>query len=154
MHLRAFTPMDLPAVVGLFHDTIHQVNRADYSDAQVEAWAPAVPNLDRWQEKLASEHVVVAEIDGEIVGFSSWTEDGYLDFLYVHHAHQRKGIATALYGAAEKLLKAKGLARIHTQSSTTAQPFFLQQGFKVAKSQSVVIRGVPLPNAVMEKSLD
>ena len=153
MNLRPYQPEDLLAVVRLFHETVHQVNQADYTEEQLEAWAPATPDLRRWQDKLGAEEAVVAEFEGEIVGFCSWDETGTLDFLYVHHAHQRKGIATALYQAAERSLKARSLARIQTQSSTTAQPFFAHQGFHVVKEQTVMRNGVALPNAVTEKSM-
>ncbi|MBI2517897.1 MAG: GNAT family N-acetyltransferase [Opitutae bacterium] len=151
--LRPYRPEDAPALAQLFRETIHTVNRRDYTPAQVEAWAPAQIDLARWQAKLASEEVVVAEVGGELAGFCSWTADGYLNFIFVHHAQQRKGIAAALYTAAEQALRAQGLARIHTQASVTAQPFFARQGFTVVKHQLVHVRGVDLPNAVMEKSL-
>jgi len=152
--LRPYRVADLPAIARLFHDTVHQVNLGDYTPAQVEAWAPSDPDLDRWRQKLAGEEAVVAELAGEVVGFCSWDAEGCLDFLYVHHAHQRKGIAAMLYGAAESALRTRALARVHAQVSLTAQPFFERQGFTVVKRQVVNVRGVDLPNAVMEKPLD
>ena len=153
MILRPYHPDDLPALVRLFHDTIHAVAPGCYSRAQVAAWAPAEPDLDRWRQKLQEEEVLVAELDDAIIGFCSWDSSGYLDFLYVHHRHQRKGVAAMLYAAAEAALRMKGLPRIHTQASLTAQPFFLRQGFHVVKHQTVHVREVDLPNAVMEKLL-
>jgi len=153
MKLRPYHPDDLPALAQLYHDTIHAVGRRDYSQAQVDAWAPLQADLARWRDKLTKEEVILAELSGVIVGFCSWDDAGYLDFLYVHHLHQRKGIAAALYAAAEQALCAKGLKRIHTQASVTAQPFFLRQGYRVVKHQLVNVRGVDLPNAVMEKAL-
>lgn len=154
IHVRTYRPDDLPALQRLYYETIHKVSSADYTQEQVDAWAPAQPDTARWQEKLSHQEVVVAELGGELVGFCSWDHSGYLDFLYVHHAHQRKGVATALYAAAESALKSKSQGRIHTQASTTAQPFFTQQGFRLVKQQTVSIRGVKLPNAIMEKPLE
>ncbi len=153
MNLRAYQPDDLPHLARLFRDTIRTVNLGDYTPAQVAAWAPDTPDLERWRTKLAGEETVVAELAGEIVGFCSWEDSGYLDFLYVHQARQRQGVATGLYAAAESALRAKGLARVHTQASVTAQPFFLRQGFRLLRHQTVQVRGVGLPNAVMEKAL-
>jgi GNAT superfamily N-acetyltransferase len=153
MKLRPYHPDDLPVLVRLFHDTIHKVALGSYSQTQVEAWAPAEPDLDRWRQKLHGEEVLVADLGDEIVGFCSWDSSGYLDFLYVHHAHQRQGVAAALYAVAEAELKRKGQSRIHTQASLTAQPFFLKHGFRLVKHQTVQVRGVNLPNAVMEKLL-
>ncbi len=154
MKLRRFRPDDLPCLARLFYATVHAVARGDYSQVQVEAWAPAKPDLGRWRRKLAGEEVIVAELAGQIVGFCSWDSAGYLDLLYVHHAYQRQGIATALYVAAERALRAKGLTRILTQASLTAQPFFIRQGFRLVRHQEVPVRGVKLPNAVMAKTLE
>ncbi len=148
---RPYRAADLPAIAVLFRETIHTVNRRDYTPAQVEAWAPQQTDLARWQQKLASEEVVLAESAGEVIGFCAWTLDGYVDFLYVHHVHQRKGIAQKLYDACERRLRELGCTRLHTQASVTAQPFFLRQGYTVVRHQTVNVRGVDLPNAVMEK---
>ncbi len=153
MKLRPYHPDDLPALVRLFHDTVHNVALGSYSQTQIDAWAPAEPDLDRWRQKLQSEEVLVAELGDKIIGFCSWDDSGYFDFLYVHHAHQRQGVAATLYAAAEAALRMKGLPRIHTEASLTAQPFFLRQGFHLVKHQTVRVRGVDLPNAVMEKLL-
>jgi putative acetyltransferase len=151
--LRSYRNEDLPALVALFHDSVHRVTAVDYTPEQLSAWAPAEPDMESWQLKLAAEEVVVAEFAGELVGFCSWDATGYLDFLYVDPARQRQGIATALCARAEKALPAKNVSRIHTQSSLTAEPFFLRQGFRLVKHQTVHVRGVALTNAVMEKPL-
>jgi putative acetyltransferase len=151
--LRPFRPEDLSSLVQLFHDSVHRVAAADYTPEQLNAWAPAEADVERWRERFAGQEVVVAEIAGDLAGFCSWDAAGYLDFLYVHCAHQRKGIASVLYSVAEKSLRGKGLGRIHTQASLTAQPFFTRQGFRIVRPQVVQVRGSALPNAVMEKLL-
>ena len=154
MKLRAYEPKDLPQLVRLFHDTIHTVNLGDYTQQQVNAWAPEQIDLDRWSQKLAAEEVVVAEWNNMIVGFCAWDNAGYLDFLFVHHAFQRKGIASALYVAAEEALRSKKIQRVYTHASITAQVFFLRQNFRIVREQMVQVRGVDLANAVMEKLLE
>ena len=109
--------------------------------------------MERWKLKFESAEVVVAEVAAVIVGFCSWEASGYLDFLCVHHAHQRQGIAQSLYNTCERRMREIGLQRIYTQASVTAQPFFIRQGFTLVKHQLVHVRGVDLPNAVMEKFL-
>lgn len=153
MKLRTYEIGDLPHVVRLFHDTIHAVNLGDYTSLQVEAWAPAQIDLKHWELKLGAEEVIIAERDGVILGFCSWDATGYLDLLYVHRAFQRKGIASKLYAAAERAIRSNGLHRIYTHASVTAQPFFLRQNFRIIKHQLVGVRGVELPNAIMEKLL-
>jgi putative acetyltransferase len=151
--LRPYEDADLPAMMALFRATIHAVCAKDYTAEQLAAWAPPQGDRARWRTKLEGEECVVAVIDGAVVGFCSWTDDGYIDLLYVHHKWPRLGIATALHKRAEAALREAGVARLHTQASVTAQPFFAAQGYQLIKHQIVHIRGADLPNAVMEKPL-
>jgi putative acetyltransferase len=151
--LRPYADGDLPAMMTLYRTTIHAVCAKDYTPEQLAAWAPPQADATRWQAKMDAEECAVAELDGAVVGFCSWSDDGYIDFLYVHHKWQGVGIAKALLKRAEDALRQAGVMRLHTQASLTAQSFFAAQGYAVVKHQTVHVRGVDLPNAVMEKSL-
>lgn len=151
--LRSYHATDLPRLLELFHASVHEVCGAYYTSEQLAAWAP--PNLDpaSWLTRLAHQEVLLADTDDTLAGFCSWTSEGYLDLLYVHPDRIRRGVATALYAAAETSLRARHIPRIHTHASLAAQPFFIRQGFQLLRSQTVSIRGVDLPNAFMEKCL-
>jgi len=151
--LRPSRPGDLEQIATLFHDSVHQVAGADYNARQLDAWAPPGFDRSRWQDRLAGEEVVVAEFAVGLAGFCAWTGQGYLDLLFVHPSCLRRGVATALLAEAEQFLRAHQVARVHTQASITAQPFFLRQGYRLVQHQTVHVRGVDLPNAVMEKLL-
>jgi len=151
--LRPYADRDLPAMMTLYRATIHAVCAKDYTPEQLAAWAPPQGDAARWRAKMDIEECVVAELDGAVVGFCSWTDEGCIDFLYVHHKWQGVGIAKALLKRAEDALRQTGARRLHTQASLTAQPFFVTQGYAIVKHQTVQVRGVDLPNAVMEKSL-
>lgn len=151
MLLRAYHSADLEPIARLFRQTIHEVNRRDYTQAQLDAWAPEQMDLARWQTRLERLCVIVAEREGEVVGFCAWTSEGYIDFLFVHAAHQRQGVAGQLYQHAEWTLRSAGIKKAFTHASITAQPFFARHGFTLVKHQTVIIRGVELANAVMEK---
>jgi putative acetyltransferase len=107
----------------------------------------------RWDRRLDEQQVRVAERGGALAGFCTWSTEGCLDLLYVHPDHLRRGVASALCTAAIADLQSRRVPRIHTQASLTAQPFFLSQGFRLVQRQTVEVRGVLLPNAVMEKIL-
>ena len=148
MRLRPYTHQDCPALARLFFDTVRTVNRRDYSQAQVEAWAPAEADLAAWDAALSACRTLVA-VEGEmVVGFAAMAPDGYLDRLYVHRDRQGRGIATALCDALEGDCAAP---RFTTQASLTARPFFEGRGYRVVGGQQVERRGVLLPNFIMEK---
>ena len=153
MRIRRFEPKDTEEVARLFHDTVRTVNRRDYSQPQVEAWAPDQPDLVRWTETCQSRMTFVAEEAGQILGFGELEADGHIDRFYVHHAHQREGVGRTLLAALESEARRLGVARLFAEVSTTAMPFFASMGFQTVRQQTVTFRGVAFVNFVMEKIL-
>ncbi|MBD3242003.1 MAG: GNAT family N-acetyltransferase [Chitinivibrionales bacterium] len=95
MVVRRYEPGDEGALWQLYHDTTHIVNGRDYTPEQCERWAPAIPDIARWTERIRDRNPFVAELDGTIVGFAELLSDGEIDFFYVHHEHQREGVRGA-----------------------------------------------------------
>lgn len=151
--LRNYTAGDAPEIVRLFFETVRSVNRADYSDEQLEAWAPGVPDLRKWHARMAGRRTLVAEEGGEVVGFAELEDDGRLDMLYVRNDAIGRGVGRRLYEAVEREARGQGLGWIFTEASMTARPFFERRGFHVVREQMVSRRGVSLTNFVMEKDL-
>jgi len=59
-------------------------------------------------------------------------QDSYIDRLYIHPAHQRRGVGSALMEQA-KALSPAGL-ELHThQKNTQARAFYERHGFTIAK---------------------
>ena len=148
MTLRDYCKTDCAELARLFYDTVHTVNAKDYSRAQLDAWATGEVNLEAWNKSFQAHNTVVAEMDGQIVGFGDMDETGYLDRLYVHKDYQRRGVATAICDALEQNTKA---AEFTTHASITARPFFEKRGYTVVKVQQVERRGILLTNFVMKK---
>ena len=148
MTLRDYCKTDCTELARLFIDTVHTVNAKDYSREQLDAWATGEVNLEAWNKSLQAHNTVVAEMDGQIVGFGDMDETGYLDRLYVHKDYQRRGVATAICDALEQNTKA---AEFTTHASITARPFFEKRGYTVVKVQQVERRGILLTNFVMKK---
>jgi putative acetyltransferase len=152
--VREATAGDAPAVAALFYHTILNVNVGDYSVSQVEAWAGPAPDPNLWEGRMSGEggrSMYVATVDGEIVGFAELEGDGHLDALYVHHKHQGRGIASALLDRIEAEARQRGLSRLYTEASITAEPFFRAKGFSLVNPQLVEVRGHTFRNFVMEK---
>ncbi|MGB3632732.1 MAG: GNAT family N-acetyltransferase [Rubrobacteraceae bacterium] len=153
IEIRGYKEKDAPQIVRLFYDTIHSINRSDYSDEQVAAWAPEIPDASAWHHRMASRKTLVAAENDEVVGFAELEEDGHLDMFYLRKDAVGRGIAKHLYRALEGEALSLGVGRIFTEASITARPFFNKQGFRVVREQTVQRLGVSLTNFVMEKSL-
>jgi len=78
---RPFEATDLPSVMEIYTASIHSLAAPNYSPDQIAAWAPVPPDAARWQERLSKLHTIVAECDGVLAGFVSYTNEGYLDFV-------------------------------------------------------------------------
>jgi putative acetyltransferase len=152
--LRPYRPDDAPVLLALFRDTIRRVNARDYTPEQVLAWASDEIDPAAWAGRFAGRFVVVAEEAGRPVGFADLEPDGHLDRLYVSADHQRRGVARALLSAVLGEARRLGLARLFTEASITARPFFEAHGFTVLAPQVVSRRGVEFVNYRMERVLD
>lgn len=99
MEVIKFNKSDIEEIMSLFYETVHSVNAQDYSQVQLDVWAPKEDKdilIQAWQDSLYQNITYVAKINSKIVGFSDLTYYGYLDRLYVHKDYQGKGIASAL----------------------------------------------------------
>ena len=151
LSIRPYRPDDLDAVIAIFLGAIRQVASRDYTPAQIDAWAQADRGV--WAVRRLSRPTWVAAIGGAAAGFTDLEPDGHLDMMFVHPAHQRIGVASALLATVEAAARAQGLARIFTEASLTARPFFARHGFSVAAARVVEKRGQMLRNFRMIKIL-
>ncbi|MGU3163749.1 GNAT family N-acetyltransferase, partial [Vibrio cholerae] len=135
----------------IFYHTVRNVNLRDYSQAQVEAWAPDDFSSEIWQRKMNLLSPFVAEIDGKIVGYSDLQENGLIDHFFCHHEHQGRGVGRQLMEHVLRMGKLQGITRFYSEVSITARPFYERFGFKVTQEQTIEVRGQKLCNFVMEK---
>lgn len=148
MIFRKYEPQDCKRITELFYNTVHTVNAKDYTKNQLAVWAPECVDAKRWNASLLGHITFVAVESGTIVGFGDIDKTGYLDRLYVHKDHQRRGIATEI---CDRLEGAVAVPKIITHASITARPFFEKRGYNVIKEQQIERQGVLLINYVMEK---
>lgn len=155
--IRSYERRDAAEIVRLFYETVHAMNRADYSPEQLAAWAPGIPDPEDWHERLGRRYTLVAEEAGEVVAFAELENgrpDALLDMLYVRRDAVGRGVGSRLYREVEREARGRGVERISTEASVTARPFFERRGFSVLREQSVVRGGVELKNFAMHKRLE
>ena len=151
--VRKYKKGDEKAIWQIKHDTIRKVNINDYSEQQVQAWAPDIYDEERWTKRINEMNPFVAEIDGIIVGYADIQSDGYVDHFFCHSEYQGQGVGKSLMQSILDKAQAEGINRLYSHVSITAQPFFEHFEFIVIKKQKVEIRGQVLTNFVMENNL-
>ena len=151
--LRTYKPEDAPALLALFRDTIRRVNVRDYGPDQIRAWASDDIDPTQWASRFAGRFVAVAEQSGRPVGFAELEANGHIDRVYVSADHQREGVGQSLLSAVVCEARRLGIARLFTEASLTARPFFERQSFVVLAPQVVTCRGAEFVNYRMERVL-
>lgn len=147
--LRKYDGNDFEAVSSVFRDTVKNVNIRDYSEEQCLAWIEKSECLKLRKKYLLRQTTLVAESGGEIIGFGSIDESGYLDLLFVHKNFQNRGVATLLCNELEKNFK-----KITVYSSLTAKLFFEKRGYDVIDCEYAVCSDVELKRFKMLKLKD
>lgn len=132
----------------IFRNTVHKVNINDYTQEQVDAWAPDFIDKEEWNKTLSEHYTFVAVKNDAIIGFGDIDDSGYLDRLYVHHDYLRQGVATLICNKLESMIDVD--LAIITHASLTAKPFFEKRGYRIVKEQLVERNGVFLKNYIME----
>lgn len=145
--IRKYNQLDCNEIVNLFYNTVHIINKKDYSKEQLDAWANKPFDLNRWDNILTNHHTLVAIKDNIIVGFGDIDNTGYLDHLYVHYDYQGQGIASKICDQLENYTNND----ILVHASISAKDFFIKRGYKIIKEQQVKRNNIFLTNFVMIK---
>ncbi|SAK74848.1 GNAT family N-acetyltransferase [Caballeronia ptereochthonis] len=151
IEIRPYRARDLDGVIDLFQRAVRETASADYSPAQIDAWAQA--DRDEWALARMSRPTWVALVGGELAGFADLEKNGLVDMMFVDPKHQRTGVATALLARVEAEADEAGITCLHTYASVTARPFFEYCGFTMLLARAVVVREQRFVQFVMEKVL-
>jgi len=137
MSVRNYRPEDAQALAKIYFNTIHCINIKDYTQEQVDVWAPESSlEEDGWKKKFLRTNPIVAVMGDKIVGFAEFEPIGF-----------------ALISEIFRRANTSDVDRIFSEVSITTKPFFEKQGFIVLSEQTILRKGVELTNYKMEKRL-
>ena len=149
--IRRATPEDALAIATLYLHTVKKITSRDYAPAQIEAWAGATPDEEKWRKRQTNRTTFVDEHNGTIRGFAELEDNGHIGAVYVHADCQGQGIASALLDEIERQAVARGVTCLSTEASITALPFFAKRGFETVAAQDVEYHGQIFRNYRMRK---
>lgn len=135
-----------------------------YGGEQVAAWAEQPDGAEPYRESVeaADRTLVVAERDGAVAGFGELrfpgededSDRGEVVAVYVHPAHVREGVGSALLGHLEALARDAGLRALDLTASMNAVEFYERRGYeRVREDVHETTGGVELGVVVMRKDL-
>ena len=130
MHIRPGNPDDANSVARLIA-SFQPILTVEPSGAGAEQYLASVSE-DAERQYLQSPRYtyLVAELDGQMVGFIGMRDRTHLFHLFVAAAHQRTGIARALWEQARQLsMRAGPIAEFTVNSSLNAVAVYRAFGF-------------------------
>lgn len=96
----------------------------------------------------------VVEFEHRIVAYADVQSNGYIDHFFVSGDHARKGAGALLMTHILGIAEVSRMKTLTSHVSVTAQPFFARFGFHIVEVRRNEIRGVIVPNALMNLHLD
>ncbi|SIR16342.1 putative acetyltransferase [Haladaptatus litoreus] len=155
--IRPATEADAKAILDLHVASIRAFGPERYRDEQVEAWATKPLGSAPYRESVRNEfeHIVVAEVNGQIAGFGRLDYgNAVVDAVYVHPDFARDGVGSALLSHLESKAAAKTIDSLSLRASLNAVPFYEQAGYERVETLShETTGGVELACVEMTKNL-
>jgi predicted N-acetyltransferase YhbS len=146
--IREAKPDDAAALHQIFVSAIWDIDDSFYDQEQKRAWENAV-EADSWSTRMLELAFIVAEINGCIVGFASWS-DTKLEHLYVAAESGRKAVGTTLMKTVLSKFERK---EIELVASNNAHSFYLRFGFVDQEHLVKQLGYVAVPCIRMKRSL-
>lgn len=115
--------------------SIRELCSKDYSVNQITAWGGRPFKKDKWVNSICADCIWVVEIAHSIEGFchleicDGKPPYGELLGLYLTAKIAGQGIGRQLIKKAEEVLSDRGIGKMVTRSTLTAEGFYLSQGF-------------------------
>jgi putative acetyltransferase len=153
--IRSYERRDAADVADVFYRSVREVALSDYTAEQVNAWVPARWDAEQEHRRSGDGRLVLVAADesGHVVAFIDLEQDGHIDRLYAAPEAAGRGVASPLYDAIETAAREQGIKRLFTEASELARRFFERKGFTVLERQDMILRGVPIHNYRMAKTL-
>ena len=136
--IRPAAAADLPACAGVIND---------YIDAT--EWLPRIHSREELagfftQELLQKRMVLVAELNGAVVGYLTMSGEGSVPALYLEPEARGRGIGKALLDRAKALSRGKVELTVF-EPNVAARRFYEREGFvEVPEGRKIEQEGIPI----------
>lgn len=128
--IRDAKPEDFEAIDEIHTVAVQRLARGHYTPAEIEAWSRR-GNRERYLARLESSDILVAEIDGEPVGFGQLDpERSEIVAVYVDPERGRRGVGRRLVAELEEKASERGWDELELDASLNAVRFYARLGYE------------------------
>jgi putative acetyltransferase len=154
-NIRFYEPKDAAFLGAVFFDAVRTVGLRDYSQSQVEAWAPVMPEPATFEARAKVGRLILVAVNelDEPIAYGDLEPNGHIDHLYCRPEVIGAGLASALYDRLEQQARERGMTSLFVEASEAARRLFMRKGFAQVKRRDFLLRGVSIHNYLMEKKL-
>lgn len=154
MKIRRVTLEDLPEVASMHRASILDLCAQHYSAVELSLWTDAL-QPDKYTTLLVDREFLVAEEDGQILGFGVLDlSQSLINATYVSPKAVRRGVGRRLVEAMERLARQGAVSRLHLNSTLNAVPFYERLGYLQREAAcNRLPTGAELPCVVMTKDI-
>ena len=148
---RPFEPTDAEAMGRLYFDSVRGLGGRRYSQAQVEAWAPAPLPPEQVRARAGDGRLTLLALDaaGQVAAYGDLEADGHIDQLYARPDAVGTGVAGEVLDRLIAAARAAGTTRLYVEASELARPLFERKGFDLVRRRDFEVRGVAIHNYAM-----
>ncbi len=132
--IRKATQVDRGGIYNVHRSAALQMTTGHYGAAELDAWITHL-SPDLYEQPIATQEFVVAEMDGTVIGFGHLNvETGVIKAVYVLPDWVGKGVGTSLLNALEKSAHAAGIERLRLDASLNSVGFYERMGYQTERS--------------------
>jgi putative acetyltransferase len=157
--IRPATENDAAALSRIHFEAVHRTAAPFYPAEVIDTWShhPDEARAEQFRQAISgkAELFLVAERDGEVVGFGSIVPSAAeLRAVYVHPDAGRAGIGAALLERLEQWAIEQGVSALRMDASVNAEAFYARHGYEILERSSHQLgRGPRMACVRMRKSL-
>ena len=133
--IRFATDEDIPLALDLAWRMFMKYDSPDYGAEHTERMRVAIEDRLKDLSIYMQRLMVVALVDGKVVGMLETYGTNRISLLFVDSEYQRKGIATAMMNKIAGELKVRGYDKIVLNSSPYGLAFYEDFGFTVEEEE-------------------
>lgn len=154
LHSQPLIRKALPGEEAELHEahmrSIREVCSRDHTAEEISGWGHR-PLGNRWTAAIERDQILVAEIDGQVLGVGHLgvlpnnPEEGHIYALYLTPETTRMGVGAEMVNQLLDYARSKGVKVVRLYSTITAHKFYQRLGFvDEGEMQTMMIGGNPV----------